>query len=277
MDGSKRDRRGARSGARSDALVPRVVGVGRYEAARRERELFRFVGRQVRDLRLDAGLSQAAIARAADIDPGHLSRIEAGTARPSLMTLVRISLPLGAEAGVRFFAGAGPRLRDRFQAPMVEALIRGLDPRWIAEPEVTVVGPTRGVIDVVLTERRAHLIVAVEAHSELRRLEAQLRWASVKAEALPSSRPFRSAAAERGTEPEVSRLLLLRSTAESRALARRFSATLAAAYPARASDAFAALTGPTGSWPGPAIVWTHVDGSGARLLEAPPRGISVGR
>lgn len=273
MDDSRCGHRSLRSGAR----VRRVAGIGRHEAARRERELFRYIGRQVRDLRLDAGLSQAAIARAADIDPGHLSRIEAGTARPSLATLVRISIPLGAEAGVRLFAGAGPRLRDRFQARMVEALIRGLDPRWIAQPEVAVVAPTRGVVDIVLTERRAHLLVAAEAHSELRRLEAQLRWANVKAEGLPSSLPFRSAVAERGTEPAVSRLLLLRSTIDSRALARQFAATLAAAYPARSADAFAALAGPSGPWPGPAIVWMHVDGSGARLLEAPPRGVVIGR
>lgn len=54
------------------------------------------------------------------------------------------------------------------------------------------------------------------------------------------------------------------------------AATLRAAYPARAADAVAALRNGE-PWPGPAIAWMTVEQGRARLLDAPPRGISVGR
>jgi hypothetical protein len=74
----------------------------------------------------------------------------------------------------------------------------------------------------------------------------------------------------------VSRLLVVRSTRSNRELARRFEQTLAAAHPARAADAYAALTG-AAPWPGSALIWAVVDGAAARILEAPPRGVQLGR
>jgi hypothetical protein len=40
---------------------------------------------------------------------------------------------------------------------------------------VPVERPVRGVIDLVLVHRERPLVVAVEAHSEIRRLEQQIR------------------------------------------------------------------------------------------------------
>jgi hypothetical protein len=51
---------------------------------------------------------------------------------------------------------------------------------------------------------------------------------------------------------------------------------IAAAYPARTADVYAALTGEA-SWPGDAILWCRVDGREATVLRHPPRGIAVGR
>jgi hypothetical protein len=62
--------------------------------------------------------------------------------------------------------------------------------------------PIRGVIDLVL-ERADPPIVACEAHSDLRRLEQQVRWARAKSDALAERRRV-----------TVSRLLLLRATAD---------------------------------------------------------------
>ena len=245
---------------------PAPIGVRAF--ARLEREAIASVGRQVYQRRLDAGVTQAGLARASGVSQGHLSRIEAGASWPSLDLLLAIGAALGADLSVRFFPGAGPRLHDRFQAPMVDALVSLLDPRWTAEPEVPVLRPVRGVIDLVIYDRAAALAIACEAQSEIRRLEHVIRWSAEKAEALESVERFPASR---------SRLLLVRSTVATRDLARQFEATLRAAYPARAADAWAALTRPDVAWPGPAILWARVERGSAMILDRPPRGVRLGR
>ena len=130
----------------------------------------------------------------------------------------------------------------------------------------------RGVIDLVLDaidEPR----VACEAHSELRRLEQQVRWSHAKADALTNSDGW---PAEATTPKPVGRLLLLRSTGRTRAVVALYSPLVAAAYPARTADAYAALTGST-PWRGDALLWCRVQDGRATILDRPPRGISVGR
>jgi hypothetical protein len=123
------------------------------------------------------------------------------------------------------------------------------------------------VIDAVLGRRLDRLTVACESHSELRRLDLALRRLAEKADGL------RGQAEAAGT---VSTMLLLRSTAATRAIAKAYEATLAAAFPARSADAVAALRG-AAAWPGPAIVWVRLEGVRAEILERPPRGIRLGR
>jgi transcriptional regulator with XRE-family HTH domain len=240
--------------------------VGSRDQARIVRTLRARIGRQVADARWDLGASRADLARCAGVDPGHLWRIEAGTANPSLETMVALASCLGMELGVRLFLVAGPRLRDRFQAPMIEALIRSLGQTWRPDPEV-VVPAARGVIDLVLTRTLDQLVVACECHSELRGLEAVLRRLAQKTDALQ---------VQDGATRTVSSLLLLRLTRATRETAVAYESTLAAAFPARTADVLQALRG-TAAWPGPAIVWAVVEGGRARLLEVPPRGVRVGR
>ena len=185
-------------------------------------------------MREDAGRSQAAIARAAAINQAYLSRIEAGNAAPSVEVLMAIAAALGCDLSVRMFPGTGPRIRDRIQVAMSEALLASLHPRWRAQPEVPVYRPVRGVIDLVLTDATAHVVVPTELQSELRRVEQQIRWSVQKADALASMPEL---AGDR-----VSRLLVVRNTAAMRETVRAAARTLAAAYPARAADAIAALT-----------------------------------
>jgi hypothetical protein len=150
---------------------------------------------------------------------------------------------------------------------MIEALLRQLDRRWVARPEFPVPS-ARGVIDLVLGLRSGGLTIACECHSELRRLEQVLRRSNEKAVVLEEpGMPGKT----------VSRLLLLRSTAETRHVARHYESTLAAAYPARSADALAALRGAAADWPGPAIIWVRLEGGRADLLDGPPRGVRVGR
>jgi transcriptional regulator with XRE-family HTH domain len=231
------------------------------ETARRLRRSSIRVGDDVRDLRSDAGVSLRELGAATGLDPSHIARIEKGQVQPSIRSLTLISVALGADLSLRFYAGSGPRIHDRFQAPMIEALLGELHPRWGPRLEVRVPGPTRGVADLVLTDKAAPLTVIGEAQSEFRNIEQQLRWLGEKAAAFEGPR---------------SKLLIVRSTESTREVARRYAATLAAAYPACTADVVAALT-TTDPWPGDGIVWMRLERGVAELLRHPPRGVPVGR
>ncbi len=259
-------------------MTAREARTGNAQAARRKTRAIRHaLGADLRALRVDAGVSQRAVARAAGLDSGYLSRIEAGTAEPSLTVLGVIAEALGADLSVRLRPGADVPIRDLTQARMIEALLGSLHPRWARFVEVPVLAPTRGRVDLVLGDRAAGLLVAVEAQSELRRLEQQIGWAAEKAAAL--ARTDLAALARSGPDQPVaiSRLLLLRSTARTRELARTFERTLAAAYPARTRDVLASLTTTEAAWPGAGIVWVRVEGRRVSLLLGPPRGVMLGR
>jgi transcriptional regulator with XRE-family HTH domain len=245
----------------------------RLEADRRIRRLRVRVGDEIRSLRLDAGATLTELSRVTKVDRSHLRRIEAGEATASIDTLVAIGVALGADLSFRYFAGIGPRLVDRFQAPMVEALLARLDRRWTVRLEVPVDTPRRGVIDSALIDPVDRLAVAGEFQSEFRRLEQQIRWSNEKADGLADK-----LAAEGGHSPRaISRLLVVRSTVSTRETARAYEATLAAAYPAKTRDVLSALTTPTAGWPGAGIVWMRVDRGRADLMDGPPRGVRVGR
>lgn len=243
-------------------------------AQRRVREQRRAIGREIRVLREDAGITQAALARAAGISRAHLCHIEAGESEASLTVLTALADALGAAVSVRFYPGTGPRIRDHLQATMLEALLQQLDGRWKRFLEVPVYRPVRGVIDLVLHDPAASRIVAVEAHSELRRLEQLLRWSHQKRDALPSAEMWQFAAAVE--PPSVSGLLLLRSTQATRGLVEQHTATFQAAYPAPAAGVWASLTG-TAPWPGPGLIWASVRDGRARILDRPARGVPFGR
>ncbi|HXG26275.1 MAG TPA: helix-turn-helix transcriptional regulator [Candidatus Binatia bacterium] len=251
--------------ARSDPARPLFRGLGPRQLRRRANDVYRWIGRQVLEARTEAGLTQAQLARCTRITQGYLAKIEAGSAQPSVGVLVAIGACLGADLGVRYFPGLGPRLHDRFQAPMIEALLRESGPLWRGQPEVPVPA-ARGVIDLVIRRVSDQTVIACECHSELRRLELVVRRLAEKAEALRG---------RLGDSADVSSLLLLRSTAATRAVARAYDATLAAAFPARSTDVLAALRGDA-AWPGSAIVWVRVEGGTAVVLERPPRGVRVG-
>lgn len=225
-------------------------------------------------LREDAHVSQPRLAKEAGIDQGHLSRIERGLVEPSLDILESIAAVLGATVSIRLQATTGPRIRDHLQARMVEALLQVVHPSWHRLVEVTVHRPARGTIDLVLS-RAESPVVAVEVHSELRRIEQQLRWAADKAESLPSAPSWTFLAAEARPGPG-SRLLVLRSTRAMRDLARSFEQTLRTAYPATTSDAFRSLTEADVAWPGGAIIWAEVAAARTRILPTPPRGVGLG-
>ena len=231
------------------------------------------VGRELRTLREDAALTLTAVAAAADIDRRFLARIESGDRGASVQTLTTVLAVLGANLSIKGFPNTGPRIRDRLQTVMEECLLRVIHNHWATSPEVPVVRPARGVIDLVLADHTQPIVVATELQSELRRLEQQIRWHREKELSLSSAdlRPRVDA------DTPTSRLLVLRSTTATRELAKTFEATLRAAYPARTSDVVAALTGEREPWPGAGLVWMRVERGRADLLEGPPRGVGLGR
>jgi transcriptional regulator with XRE-family HTH domain len=240
------------------------------------------VATQLLTLRQDCGLSQRSVAAVAGIAGSTLGDIEAGRAVPSLEVLARVAAALGATLDLRLHPGTGPLVRDHLQSAMLEALLRRLDRRWRRRLEVAVYRPVRGVIDAVLEDPSEPVLVATEAQSELRRIEQQVRWSQAKADALAAShattqvRPGPAADPGGGPAAPVSRLLLLRSTRATRAVAHEYADLLAVSYPARHADLVAALTG-SAPWPGSGIVWCVVEGGRGRLLDRPPRGITLGR
>jgi transcriptional regulator with XRE-family HTH domain len=247
----------------------------RVEAARRARVASRSIGETFRTVREDAGLPQKRVAIAAGVSQSHYSEIEAGAVLPSLEVLAAIALALGGETSIRFFPGTGPRLRDRTQAAMVEAFLADVHPRWSRFVEVPVYRPAAGVIDLALSDPRVPVVIAAEFHSQLRRLEQQLRWATAKADSLAST-SIGALAGVHASIGSVERLLVLRSTHDTRALAVQFERTLATAYPARTQAVVNSITG-TAPWPGPGIVWMVVDGARTHLMDGPPRGVRLGR
>jgi hypothetical protein len=82
--------------------------------------------------------------------------------------------------------------------------------------------------------------------------------------------PFLS---DRGGPREIGRLLLLRCTKASRALASDLPEVFATAYPADPAAIRLALTTADGAWPGNGLLWVGVDGAEARILERRPPGV----
>ena len=70
-------------------------------------ELVRLLGRNVRALRTQRGLSQEQLAFEAGMKRAYLSDLERGTRNPSVRALGRLAEALGVEPGDLLRAGAG--------------------------------------------------------------------------------------------------------------------------------------------------------------------------
>jgi transcriptional regulator with XRE-family HTH domain len=237
----------------------------------------RALGRDLSNLREDAGLSRAAVGRGARVSPSAVGRIETAAIEPNLDTLVRVASTLGCDVSIRLFPSGAP-IRDRFQAPMLEAVLQFIDPDWERHVEVPVVGAVRGVIDLVLAHPRRPVLVAQEIHSEIRRAEEIIRRSSATAEGLRGTPLARMPANPVGEDQlEVSRVLVLRSTRATRAVVGDLARTFGTAFPARTVDALAALRDAALPWPGASIIWVHLHGRTATIINGPPRSVPVGR
>ncbi len=237
-------------------------------ADRRLRRVVQDLAETIVRQRLDSGVSQITLAGAAGVSRAYLCEIEAGRAMPSLDVLAWVAAALGGEVSVRMYPGSGPLVRDHLQLAMGEALLQITDRTWSPRLEVPITAPTRGFADLLLYDPSRAQAVEVELHSQLRRVEQQLRRSQAKAEALATSLPP-------GTE--MHRLLVLRSAEGTRHLVAVNQTLFATAFPANVPQAHAALRDRTLRWPGDVLLWATVTNGHARILPAPPRGIRVGR
>ena len=60
------------------------------------------LGSEIKAMRINAGLSQEALALAAGVDRTYVSQLERGVANPSMVILHRISMVLGKELQIAF-------------------------------------------------------------------------------------------------------------------------------------------------------------------------------
>src|SRR3954470_8761409 len=158
----------------------------RLQAAADRRALVvrRDVAEQLVRLADDAGVSVVHLASAAGVARSHVARVMNGEASASFAVYQRLGAVLGADLSIRYFPNTGPAIRDRWAAPMLEALLAVRHPRWAAYTEVAVRRPSRGWIDLALHEPREQVLLASELQSELRRLEQLIRWHAAKADPL---------------------------------------------------------------------------------------------
>ena len=159
---------------------------------------------------------------------------------PATTVLAAIGAVLGADLSVRLFPTTGPRIHDRFQAAMEEALLAGAAPAVDRLAGGAVVTSRRGASSTwcSTTGRRR---CSWPASSTARSAASSSRSAGIARRSCRCRRRTCGGSRRRDGEPATSRLLVLRSTRDLRDLARAFESTLAAAYPARAADVVAAL------------------------------------
>jgi transcriptional regulator with XRE-family HTH domain len=73
----------------------------------------RMVGRNVQRLRVEAGLSQAALAERMGVDRAYVSGLELGQRNPTVVTLWHIAEALKVRLRQLFEEESGPRRRSR--------------------------------------------------------------------------------------------------------------------------------------------------------------------
>lgn len=72
-----------------------TAAVARVEDEDGERPFGMFVGKRIRELRAAKGLTQQELARRADLEQSHISRLERGEYSPSAMTVAKLAKAMG--------------------------------------------------------------------------------------------------------------------------------------------------------------------------------------
>lgn len=152
----------------------------RIDRANREAErALATIAAELRAARIASGLSQTAVAAAAGVSAGELSRIERRAASwLSIRSVSRIAAVVGLETSVRLYPGGSP-IRDAAHVALLERLRSRLSPdlRWRSEVPLPAAGDLRAWDAVVLGRGWR---VTVEAETRLRDVQALNRRIQLK-------------------------------------------------------------------------------------------------
>ena len=201
------------------------------------------------EIRLRAGVSQAAVARAVGVARSVICRIEQGDPDVSPRIRARAAATLGADLRISIYAESAPLIHDAAHARIVEAVLELRHSRWRTTIESPVPGPGRRSSDIRLDSRLDTILLEVE--SRVRALEAIIREGNEKRAAV---------AATIGPDRRIHVVLVLPPTRHHRALVAAHPRIVASAYPASSGALRFALTDPVAPWPGDGILWLSPKG-----------------
>jgi len=157
------------------ATRERAADRGSREAA----DQLRTLGRELRDARLAADLSQTVVGRAAGISHPVLSRIERATAaNVPFNRLSAVAAVLGFRVSIRLYPAGNP-LRDAAQLALLDRLRTRVQPglRWQSEVVLSIPGDARAW-DASISG--VGWIVYVDAETRLRDVQALVRRTALK-------------------------------------------------------------------------------------------------
>jgi transcriptional regulator with XRE-family HTH domain len=230
--------------------VPNRTGVDRIAINDGDRQLRRTCmrfGEELRALRIRAGISQAALARAIGVSRSVICRMEQGATDVSAQIRARAVSALGGDFRIALYPGGAPLIHDAAHARIVEAMLRMHDRSWHVTLESPVPGPGRRSTDIRLD--RGNETVLIEVETRIHALEGIIREGAEKRAAVAG------AVSALGS---IHVVLVLPSTRHHRALVKAHPGIVAAAFPADQASLAQALASPDVPWPGDGILWITV-------------------
>ena len=214
-------------------------------------------GEEIREIRLRAGVSQAALARSIGVSRSVICRMEWGDPDVCARIRARAVTALGGDFRIAVYPGGAPRIHDAGHARIIEAILGRRHPSWRPTVESPVPGPGRRSTDLRLD--RGDDVVLIEVETHIRALEAIVREGAEK----------RAAVAESGPRSQrVHIVLVLPPTRHHKALVGAHPGIIAAAFPTDHDALARALAAPDTDWPGNGILWL----SAPRPVSAPRPG-----
>ena len=197
---------------------------------------------------MTAGLTQAQVGRLAGVAQKQVSRAELGAFNLSLEVRCKLAAACGHELGWRLYPVATVRLRDSGQLSLAQAITGAAHRNWHARLEVPVAPGDRRAADLVLTSTTE--ILHIEIERALVDMQAQLRSAQLKREALAASR-----------QQPVRLIIAIPDTKAARARLAPFAELIARALPVTSALAWRAIRS-----------GEPLGGDGILFVRAPRRG-----
>jgi transcriptional regulator with XRE-family HTH domain len=135
---------------------------------------------------MTAGLTQMRAARLAGVSQTEVSRAERGLGEIRLDARCRLAAACGHELGWRLYPVSTVGLRDSGQLTIAHAIVGAAHPNWKPHLEVPVAVGDRRAADLLLVGPAE--VIHIEIERALVDLQAQLRSAELKRQALTESR-----------------------------------------------------------------------------------------